>query len=138
MCMYTLQLFASAERGACPIFFSAIIHRRVSPSCSITLPSIAVLKGKNNILYVYVIMMHIILFKSLKKQNYSCMIETRDTIIYIMCAVYIGRSTIVAHSRCKVVNCDRQTTKWHPKCVRNLFFNINIHFLNSFFFKDRY
>lgn len=39
-----------------PGFFSAIIHRRASPCCSIALPApIAVLKGKNNIHCVFVI-----------------------------------------------------------------------------------
>lgn len=49
-----------------PDFFSAIIHRRVSPSCSITLPPIAVLKGKNN---MYILLWCILYYSSRSKNK---------------------------------------------------------------------
>jgi len=53
VCIYIVVVCVGGMRRV-PGFFSAIIHRRASPCCSIALPApIAVLKGKNNILYVF-------------------------------------------------------------------------------------
>jgi len=88
VCVYIVVVCVGGKRRV-PGFFSAIIHRRVSPCRSITLPPMCyVLKGKNNVVQnVYIIMMHILLLLEPFKKIDS-VIETRTILYDIVCAVY--------------------------------------------------